>query len=167
MPHKTIYAAIAFLLLALANTALALEADITTQLGDNKTFYEGNKINLLISLSEESHVLIIYQTTDQRLYQIFPNNLGHGETIPTSTYRPLYSDSQTYHLPVTKPFGKEKVWLFASNTPLARLKHKPGHGVFREIEDSLDAIKNRLRSTTKNNDQIVIESVELETGQLP
>lgn len=96
---------------------------ITTQLGDNITFYAGNRFILLISQQRQYYSLILYESSDNKLVQIFPNHSSDEKRLPIGQYQPLTINEENVWFTVTPPYGKEKFWLVSSDIPIDKFRH--------------------------------------------
>jgi len=138
---------ISLLLLAVNKSVLSAEynASITTHLGNNKTFHAGDKFSLLISLSETSSALIIYETAENDLIQIFPNYNLSETLLPSGEYYPLTWNKDVMWFTVSAPFGTERIWLFTATKPFPNLNDfSQKVGVYYRLKLSLEQLKQKL-----------------------
>lgn len=98
----------------------SLTVEITTTLGQQARFAEGDVVRFLISLERPAFVQGILEDAAGRLTQIYPSaeNLDSQVVHPAGRYMSIPSDRAGY--PVVAPFGREVVWLIASDRPLPR-----------------------------------------------
>jgi hypothetical protein len=154
-----------FLLLCMFSLPLhALEAEITTHLGDHKVFQKDEQFRLLYSLSEASYVLVVYETAGDGLIQLYPNRLHQAEKIQSSWYSPLYSEDEVYHFRVSPPYGPEAVWLFASNSPIGMPEKRADAGSYYILAENLVGLTQRLqKQASEKSAELVIAHTRLKT----
>lgn len=93
----------------------SINVEITSHLGDEKVFYAGDTINFLVSTDRSAYLLMIYETADGKLIQIFPNRFASQKRYKADSYFPIPDADSGFQFVISEPFGKEKVWIFASD----------------------------------------------------
>lgn len=107
-----------------ASEAPALSVDITTHLGDDQEFRQGDEIRLLVSLSEPAWLLILYQDAAGRLIQILPNSRSPRRRYDAGSYFPIPDKAQPFVYRVAEPYGQEYAWVIAGAQPVPELAGK-------------------------------------------
>jgi len=92
----------------------AIHISITTHLGDEQHFREGDEISLLLNLDRDAYVLLVYQDAAGKLIQLFPNRKNDSGRIPAGNFIPFPRRADGLRLVVAPPFGEEQVWAFAA-----------------------------------------------------
>jgi len=128
-----------------------LSADITTHLGKNKTFHEGDEIRILLSLTSAAYGLIVYETADGQLIQLFPNKYENINQLPAGKYYSFGVGQEVFRFTVSPPFGKERVWLFSSLFLLPDVSQFTEQmGNYKKIKLSLTQFKKKMNEQRKN-----------------
>jgi len=94
-------------------TAL-IHVTITTHLGDEQHFREGDEISLLLSLDHDAYILLVYQDAGGNLVKLFPVRKNDNGRVPAGDFMPFPRRTDGLRLVVAPPFGEEQVWAFAA-----------------------------------------------------
>lgn len=95
----------------------ALEIAVTTQLGVNATFVEGDVVRLLVTLNRRAYVSAVLENARGELQQLYPAiDVAGGTLHAAGVFQSIPAEGQGF--PVVGPFGAETVWLVASDRPL-------------------------------------------------
>lgn len=94
-----------------------ISLEITTHLGDNQKFVDGDTISFFVSLDKDAYLLIIYQTADKKLIQILPNSYQKKNYYHRGEFIQVPDDDQQFNFKVSPPFGHEKIMAYASTRP--------------------------------------------------
>ncbi len=92
----------------------AIHVTITTHLGDEQHFREGDEISLLLSLDHDAYVLLVYQDAGGNLVKLFPVRKNDNGWVPAGDFIPFPRRTDGLRLVVASPFGEERVWAFAA-----------------------------------------------------
>jgi len=139
----------------------AINAEITTHLGDKANFIKGDEIHFLLSLSQKSHVLLLYQDANQQLWQLFPNRLRSETTLPPGDFMSFPTREDGIKIVVGPPYGREQVLLYASDLPLPELNFiKSANGMRLLIQD-MSAIDELLNQYSAQNHATLVHAVSV------
>lgn len=117
--------------------------EITTHLGDQQTFVEGDVISFLLSLDRDAYVYLFYQDANANTIQIFPNRQSPNHYFQTGFFMPIPPPQTSFQFKVQAPFGREKLLVFASDNADIRLRGrvlKNGLNLINELADNLHNI---------------------------
>jgi hypothetical protein len=123
-----------------------INIDITSHLGDNRTFTEGDIISFLVSLDRDAYILIIYQDAEGNTIQIYPNRQDDSGFQKADLFANVLGEEASYEFIVGKPFGREQVWAFAASEPFPKIPGttiKPG---LRLLQYQPEAVFELIRS---------------------
>lgn len=93
----------------------AVEIEITTHLGDQQEFAEGDVISFFLSLDQEAWVYLFYRDAGNNLIQLLPNSGMPEHRYPAGAFMPIPSREQAFRFTVAPPFGDELILAFASD----------------------------------------------------
>ena len=154
-----------FLFSSAQSYAIELETDITTHLGKNKAFHAGDEIRILLSLSSKAFSLIVYETADDQLIQLFPNKYEDARQLPAGKYYSFGIRHEVFRFLVSSPFGIERVWLFSSLSPLPDVsQYTEPVGNYEKINLNLLQLK-KIMSESRNNKAVNQSFVEINTRE--
>lgn len=152
-------------LAALENRLKPIKVDITTHLGDKQTFLKGDSISFLLSLDADAYLLAIYEDATGRLTQLIPNKQFSKTYYKAGLFITLPDENAAFKFKVQAPFGKETLWVFASDMPLPGLEGRYLKNGLKQIKQDVASIKKLILSHkqtafgetslvihTKNND---------------
>lgn len=126
-----------------------INIDITSHLGDKQTYIEGDIISFYISLDRDAFVLIIYQDAAGSLTQIIPNKLNNNNFFKAGDFFSVPTAASPFKFVVSKPFGTESLWAFASDKSFPILKGTKLKNGLILLKDKLNNIKQALRTFGK------------------
>jgi len=92
----------------------AIHVTITTHLGDEQHFREGDEISLLLNLNHNAYVLLVYQDAKGNLIKLFPVRKNDNGWVHAGDFIPFPRRTDGLRLVVAPPFGEERVWAFAA-----------------------------------------------------
>lgn len=128
--------------------------EVTTQLGNDARFIEGDTIQLLLSLKNPAYVVLVLEDASGRIFRIFPTDPAQpgAVSLTAGRYQLIPSAQQGYT--VTAPFGRETVWALASTRPL------PGftgthEETFLRLHESMDQLRQRMAAYAGQCDCVV------------
>ncbi len=94
---------------------------ITTHLGDEQTFREGDMVSFYVSLEKDAYLAIVYQDASDQLNLLLPNPLLPNSFFKAGWFVPIPNAQNPFQFRITEPFGKETLWIFASDKPFPSL----------------------------------------------
>ena len=127
-------------------TAAELEpitVEITTHLGDQQSFVDGDVISFLLSLDRDAYVYLFYQDASANTIQIFPNRQNPNHYYQKGFFMPIPPPQTSFQFKIQAPFGREKLLVFASDNADIRLQGrllKNGLSLINELADNLHNI---------------------------
>lgn len=140
-----------------------LQVNITTQMGKNGLFLEGDGVQFLVNLNRSAYLVLILEDANAQMTKLYPVDTDSSEVrkSPAASYVSFPSDNMYYR--VTPPFGSESVWAIASSKPVPDdVFHTSANGAtitLSEIElfARLQSFKAQCRC------QVELDSVRFET----
>ncbi len=100
---------------AYAQEPKPIEVAITTHLGDQQSFTQGDRISFLLSLDQKAFVYLFYRDANANLLQLLPNQYLKNHAYEAGIFMPLPSSGQAFQFTVQAPFGDEQLIVFASS----------------------------------------------------
>lgn len=134
-----------------SDNANPLRAEVTTHLGDKATFIKGDEIKFLLSLSQNSYVLLLYQDAQRQLWQLFPNRMRKEKKMPAGDFLSFPSHEDGIKITVGPPYGNEQVLLFASDKPLPELVFIKSANGMRLLKEDLPAVERDISENSKKH----------------
>lgn len=122
----------------------SISVDITTHLGDNQTFVDGDVVSFFIGLDQDAYVLIIYRDAQNHLIQLIPNDKQNTNFYQAGDFIAIPDKKTGFQFKISAPYGKETLWAFASNAPLPALKGSPLNNGLRLLSEEFHAIRSKL-----------------------
>lgn len=120
-----------------------ISVEITTHLGDQQSFVDGDVISFLLSLDRDAYIYLYYQDASANIFQIFPNRRSGNHFYRKGFFMPLPPSQINFQFKIQPPFGDEKLSVFATDNADVRLEARPlNNGLsmvtatIREIEAS-------------------------------
>ncbi len=92
-----------------------IAVEITTHLGDQQTFVEGDVISFLLSLDRDAYIYLFYEDASAKIYQIFPNQMSRNHFYREGFYVPIPPSKNDFQFKIQAPFGEEKLFVFATD----------------------------------------------------
>lgn len=90
---------------------------VTTQLGKNALFIEGDKVRLLATLDRPAYVAVMLENSRGELQQLYPaREITRGVFHPAGAFQAIPREGLGF--PVVAPYGVETAWLIASDRAL-------------------------------------------------
>jgi len=127
----------------------AIHLQVASHLGDGQTFQEGDVISWFVSADRDAYILLIYEDASRNLIQILPNRYSGDGHFPAGRFLQIPSARDRFEFTITGPFGREKIWAFASATPFPRLAAAELENGLYLLREDLPTIVRRLRSAGK------------------
>lgn len=100
----------------------AVNVEITTHLGDQQVFVEKDIISFFINIDKAAFVYVFYQDATGAVFQLMPGKSQVEHYFKPGFYIPFPSEKSSFQFVVQAPFGKEQLWIFASDQGKLRFK---------------------------------------------
>ena len=120
-----------------------IHIEITSYLGDQQVFQRGDVLKFLLSLNRKAYLYVFYQTADQQLIQLIPNQHKNNNFFKADIFIEVPDEASPYQFIVSPPWGKESVYGIAVDTPLQFEGTQLANGLKR-LDISIDEIKERV-----------------------
>jgi len=92
-----------------------INIEITSHLGDHQVFVENDIISFFITLDHSAYVYLFYQDASNNVYQLLPNKTQTEHYFKAGDYIPFPAQDSDFQFKIQPPFGKEHLWVFASD----------------------------------------------------
>lgn len=126
-----------------------LQLEITTHLGDGQSFRKGDPIRFMISLDKDAYVTLFYQDASDEITQILPNQHQASSFFKAGLFIPFPDQNMNFDFTAQPPFGKDRVWAFASDVPITTLKGQALANGLMRIPKSIDEIRSVVKQHSK------------------
>ncbi len=130
--------------------------ELTTHLGDQQQFVEGDEIQFLLSLGQDAYIYMYYIDADYNITQILPNENQQSNFYAAGYFLTIPEYKNLYRFTISEPFGNESIWVFASDQSIT-MKRSPG-----SIENIKQLIK---KSSEKAYGEYVLNIVTARQGK--
>lgn len=131
------------------NILETLDVDITTHLGDDQVFNEGDKISFFVNISQTAYLTMLYKDATGRVLQIIPNQKDKKSLYQAGMFIKVPKDSATFEFVVQPAFGKEQAWVYATDKPLVELPGiNLGNGL-RLLDGDIDSLAAMISANAK------------------
>lgn len=117
-------------------TVIPLE--LTTHLGDQQQFVEGDEIQFLLSLGKDAYIYMFYIDALKNIRQILPNENQHSHYYSAGYFLTIPEYDNLYRFTINKPFGEETLWVFASDRSIE----------LNDTKLSIDEIKQKIKQVS-------------------
>jgi len=118
-----------------------IDVEITTNLGDQQIYVEGDHISFLVSISDDAYLLIVYEDAEKNVWQLLPNDVNQQSKFGAGIYIPIPGAEQAYRFRASAPFGQESLLVFASSTPFSNLKSSQTRNSMRLLDTTIEQLK--------------------------
>lgn len=99
----------------LASDLQSIPLELTTHLGDQQQFVEGDEIQFLLSLGRDAYIYMYYIDASNKVTQILPNMEQGNNHYLSGYFLTIPEYENHYRFTVNEPFGEEAVWVIASD----------------------------------------------------
>jgi hypothetical protein len=141
-----------------SKTPQSIDIELTTHLGDDQTFVEGDILSFYLSLNHDAYVYVFLQDATGSVAQLYPNRHDSAHWFQAGLFLPLPNKASAFRYRAGAPFGKDIVWTFAVSKPLANpLKYAEAES----LPATMDEIQKEFLSYAKKN-QLAIGTTKLE-----
>lgn len=113
--------------------------ELTTHLGDQQQFIEGDEIQFLLSLGEDAYIYMYYIDATGKITQILPNPNQHSHLYSAGYFMTIPEYENLYRFTISEPFGEESIWVIASDQSIS----------LQQPVDSIETIKNIIMRSSK------------------
>ncbi len=93
----------------------AIPVELTTHLGYQQQFVEGDEVQFLLSLGSDAFIYMYHVNADNNLIQILPSKKQSSNFHAKGFFLTIPEYENGYRFIINKPFGKESIWIFASD----------------------------------------------------
>jgi hypothetical protein len=100
---------------AIADDQLVIPLELTTHLGDQQQFVEGDEIQFLLSLGQDAYIYMFYLDAKGSITQILPNANQHSHFYSAGYFLTIPEYENHYRFTISEPFGEESIWIIASD----------------------------------------------------
>ena len=119
----------------------SIPLELTTHLGDQQKFVEGDEIQFLLSLGQDAYIYMYYIDADNKISQILPNENQQSNFYTAGYFLTIPEYENHYRFTISGPFGHESIWVLASDQSIT-IKRSPG---------SIDNIKQQIKKSSVNS----------------
>jgi len=135
-----------------------IPVELTTHLGDQQLFIEGDEIQFLLSLGSDAYVYMYHMDTTGAITQLIPDARQQGHFYNAGYFMTLPEYDDGYRFIVSAPYGEHRVWVFASDADITDSYVRPRQGQI--IEELAGLIKQA--SGSYGQAQLLLNTVESE-----
>lgn len=116
----------------------SIPLELTTHLGDQQQFVEGDEIQFLLSLGQDAYIYMYYIDAVNNIKQILPNENQRSNFYTAGYFLTIPEYEKHYRFIIREPYGNESVWIFASDQ-LIKINTTP---------DSMENIKQLIKNSS-------------------
>lgn len=98
-----------------SRSLVSIPLELTTHLGDQQQFVEGDEIQFLLSLGSDAYIYMYYIDAANKVTQILPNREQIDNHYLSGYFLTIPEYENHYRFTVNEPFGEETVWIIASD----------------------------------------------------
>ena len=113
--------------------------ELTTHLGDQQQFFEGDELQFLLSLGQDAYVYMFYIDASGAITQILPNAKQPSHFYSAGYFLTIPEYENLYRFTISEPFGEESIWIIASDQSITL----PASA--ESLQDIRNAIKHASR----------------------
>jgi len=138
-----------------------VKIEITTHLGDQQVFVENDLISFFISLDQAAYIYAFYKDASNNIFQILPSKAQPHHYFNAGYYMPFPAENSKFQFQVQAPFGREKLFLFATDQQHIKFTKKTAANDLMRLSVSQSEIERRIKSGSKalyGNAQIIIQT---------
>jgi len=117
----------------------SIPLELTTHLGDQQQFVEGDEIQFLLSLGSDAYIYMYYIDARNNLTQILPNPNQTSNYYTAGYFLTIPEYNNGYRFTISEPYGEEAIWVFASDRLVA----------LTGSYNSIDEVKQKVKATSK------------------
>lgn len=121
----------------------SIPLELTTHLGDQQQFIEGDEIQFLLSLGSDAYIYMVYLDAKNNITQILPSKNQPGNFYSAGYFLTIPEYDNGYRFIISQPFGNESVWIFASDQLITQ------SSLDNSIASSIEGYKKKLQKLSK------------------
>jgi hypothetical protein len=134
-----------------ASEPQTLDVKITTHLGDQQSFVDGDRISFLLSLDSDAYVYLFYRDAASNLLQLLPNERMPDHFFNAGLFMPVPSAQQPFQFTVKPPYGDESIYAIASSNDALVFPGKPLANGLILLDQNPQQIIDVIRKKSKNS----------------
>ena len=135
----------------------AFNLAVTTHLGDVHSFQQGDIISFYVSLAKDAYLTVVYQDAGNHLYLLIPNALYRDNFFKAGLFIPIPNEQNPFQFRITPPFGKETLWVFASDQAFADLPVQATEGDTTRLSGDITSVRNALKNHSRGHNALFEE----------
>ena len=116
----------------------SIPLDLTTHLGDQQKFVDGDEIQFLLSLGQDAYIYMYYIDAANNITQILPNKNQRSNFYKAGYFLTIPEYENLYRFTISEPFGYEAIWVFASDRSIT----------ITRAPDSVEKIKQLIKRSS-------------------
>lgn len=120
----------------------AIPVELTSNLGDQQEFIEGDEIQFLLSLGSNAFIYMYYINAEGNLKQILPSQNQTSNYYSAGYFLTIPEYDNDYRFIINKPFGDEYIWIFASDRSISLTLNK-NNGSISSIKEQIKQKSSR------------------------
>ena len=94
---------------------VSIPLELTTQMGDQQQFVEGDELQFLLSLGEDAFIYMYFIDASGKITRLLPSPEQSGHFYKAGYFLTIPEYKDLYRFRVKPPFGEESIWVFASD----------------------------------------------------
>jgi len=94
---------------------VTIPLELTTHLGEKHDFVRGDEMQFLLSLGSDAYIYMYYIDAEKNIIQILPSENQPSNHYSSGYFLTLPEYKDGYRFIVSEPFGKEDIWVIASD----------------------------------------------------
>ena len=113
--------------------------ELTTHLGDQQQFVDGDEIQFLLSLGQDAYIYMYYIDAANNITQILPNENQQSNFYTAGYFLTIPEYENHYRFTISKPFGNESIWVLASDRSI----------IIKQAAESIEDIRQRVKRSSE------------------
>jgi Domain of unknown function (DUF4384) len=89
--------------------------ELTTQMGGQQQFVEGDELQFLLSLGQDAFIYMYHIDAEKKITQLLPSPEQSSHFYKAGYFLTIPEYKDLYRFRVKEPFGEESIWVFASD----------------------------------------------------
>ncbi len=119
----------------------SIPLELTTHLGDQQKFVEGDEIQFLLSLGQDAYIYMYYIDAEKNIMQILPNENQRSNFYKAGYFLTIPEYEKLYRFTISEPFGDESIWVIASDRSIT----------IKKPLASIENIKQLIKKTSEKS----------------
>lgn len=119
--------------------------EITTHLGDQQTFIDGDIISFFLNLDKDAYIMVVYVNAQGNSYQVIPNKFQSQHHYSAGLFIAIPPADADYRFKVGPPYGEESLWVFASDRPIGIYKGNYLDNGLKQLMASPDELRQSIQ----------------------